>query len=173
MSKKLNIGCGRDVLKDYINLDIVKLPGVDIVHNLNKYPYPFKDNEFDKIYCNHVLEHVEDLIKIMGELKRISKPNAIIKIKGPHFSCGVNYRDPTHKRTFSYFTFNYFNNSFIEYDLPQFKVIERKLNTARTKPKILNPIFNPIFNLIPATYERFLCWIFPVSEVSFKLKVIK
>jgi SAM-dependent methyltransferase len=173
MPKKLNLGCGRDILKDYINLDIVKLPGIDIIHDLNKIPYPFKDNEFNEIYCNHVLEHVDDLIKTMEELKRISKPNAIIIIKGPHFSCGINYRDPTHKRAFSYFTFNYFDNSFIEYNLPQFKVIERKLNMARTKPKILNYMFNPILNLMPSIYERFFCWILPVSEVSFKLKVIK
>jgi len=173
MIKKLNLGCGRDVLKGYINLDVVKLPGVDIAHDLEKFPYPFKKDEFDYILCNHVLEHVDNLIKTMAELKRIAKPNAIIEIKGPHFSCGINYRDPTHKRAFSYFTFDYFNNEFIEYNLPQFKVIERKLKVARTKPKILNTLFNPIINSMPAVYERFFCWIFPASEVSFKIKVIK
>ena len=47
---KLNIGCGKKILNGYINLDVVKLPGVDIVHDLNKYPWPFKDNYFDEIY---------------------------------------------------------------------------------------------------------------------------
>ena len=35
---------------------------------------PFKDNEFDIILCNHVLEHIPDDIKAMQELSRILKP---------------------------------------------------------------------------------------------------
>jgi len=39
-STKLNIGCGKDIKEDYVNLDSVKLPEVDVVHNLDKYPWP-------------------------------------------------------------------------------------------------------------------------------------
>ena len=35
---------------------------------------PFKDNEFDIIFCNHVLEHIPDDTKAMQELYRIMKP---------------------------------------------------------------------------------------------------
>jgi SAM-dependent methyltransferase len=35
---------------------------------------PFKDNEFDVILCNHVLEHIPDDTKAMQELFRILKP---------------------------------------------------------------------------------------------------
>lgn len=35
---------------------------------------PFNDNSFDVIFCNHVLEHVEDADKCMQELYRIMKP---------------------------------------------------------------------------------------------------
>ena len=59
--KKLNLGSGEDIKKDYVNLDAVKLKGVDIVYNLNKYPWPLKDNEFDFIYCNNVLEHLDSI----------------------------------------------------------------------------------------------------------------
>lgn len=34
---------------------------------------PFKDNEFDLIFCNHVLEHIPDDTKAMQELYRIMK----------------------------------------------------------------------------------------------------
>ena len=36
---------------------------------------PFKDNEFDVILCNHVLEHIPDDTKAMQELYRILRPN--------------------------------------------------------------------------------------------------
>lgn len=35
---------------------------------------PFKDNSFDIILCNHVLEHIPDDTKAMKELYRIMKP---------------------------------------------------------------------------------------------------
>lgn len=35
---------------------------------------PFEDNSFDVIFCNHVLEHVDDDKKCMSELYRIMKP---------------------------------------------------------------------------------------------------
>ena len=105
---KLNLGCGSDIREDYINLDCVKQNGVDVVYDINKYPWPFKDNTFEKVFCSHTLEHVENLIKTMKEIWRISKPNAIIEIRVPHFSCGVYYRDITHKRPFSYFSMDYF-----------------------------------------------------------------
>jgi len=169
--KKLNLGCGNDIKKGYVNLDFIKQPGVDIVHNLNKFPWPFKDNTFDEVYASHVLEHVDDLIKTMEEIIRISKPESKIKIRVPHFSCGVSYRDPTHKRLFSYFTFDYFEKG--EYNLPKFKIIRKRLNFTRLSFTFLNPIINPIINLSPALYERFFCWVFPCSEVLFELKVVK
>lgn len=38
---------------------------------------PFNDNEFDIIFCNHVLEHIPDDTKAMQELYRVLKPNAM------------------------------------------------------------------------------------------------
>ena len=36
---------------------------------------PFKDNEFDVVFCNHVLEHISDDTKAMQELYRVLKKN--------------------------------------------------------------------------------------------------
>jgi SAM-dependent methyltransferase len=170
--EKLNFGCGEDGKVGYVNMDILKLPGVDVVHDFNKFPYPFKDNKFDFIYTSHVLEHLDDLIKVMGELKRISKPGAIIKIRVPHFSSGVSYRDPTHKRLFSYFTFDYFTDDCF-YGLTKFEIVRRKLNFTRFSFPSLNYIFNPLININQGIYERFFCWIFPCAEVLIDLRVIK
>lgn len=108
MVKKLNIGCGKDILKGYVNLDIVKLPGVDVVHDLEKTPYPFKDNEFDEIVAHQILEHISDLSKVMAELSRILKKGGRLKLDVPHFTSNTSFMDPTHKRLFAYSTFDYF-----------------------------------------------------------------
>jgi len=44
---------------------------------------PFKDNEFDVILCNHVLEHIEDDSKAMQELYRILKPKGMAILQVP------------------------------------------------------------------------------------------
>ena len=172
MDKKLNLGSGPDIKKGYVNMDILNMPGVDIVHDLNKFPWPIKANTFEEIYASHVLEHVDNLIEVMKELHRISKNHAKIIIRAPHFSCGVTYRDPTHKRAFSYFTYDYFTDKCF-YGLTKFKISKRKLNFTRWAFPFLNYIFNPLINLSPEIYERFFCWMLPCSECLFELEVIK
>jgi len=170
--KKLNLGCGKDIKKGWTNLDNIKLKGVDIIHDINKFPYPFKDNEFDEILCSHILEHVEDIIQTLRELHRITKNKGKIKIRSPHFSSGVGYWDLTHKRLFSYFSFDYFQGNCHWVDI-KFKILKRKINFTRLNFTFLNKIMNPLINLSPLLYERFLCWIIPSSEAIFLLKVIK
>lgn len=44
---------------------------------------PFKDNEFDVIFCNHVLEHIPDDTKAMQELYRVLKKGGIAILQIP------------------------------------------------------------------------------------------
>ncbi|MCB0458155.1 MAG: class I SAM-dependent methyltransferase [Flavobacteriaceae bacterium] len=45
---------------------------------------PFKDNSFDFIICNHVLEHIPDDTKAMQELYRVLAPNGIAILQVPY-----------------------------------------------------------------------------------------
>ncbi|TWP28468.1 class I SAM-dependent methyltransferase [Apibacter muscae] len=56
---------------DYITADLYS-PIVDVKADILN--LPFKDNEFDVIFCNHVLEHIEDDAKAISELYRTMKP---------------------------------------------------------------------------------------------------
>ncbi len=106
--KKLNLGCGNDIRKGYVNLDIAKLKGVDIVHNINKLPLPFQDNYFDEILCLDILEHVDSFIDVFQDLNRILKKKGVLVINVPHFTSSINYTDPTHKNIFSIRKFEFF-----------------------------------------------------------------
>jgi len=44
---------------------------------------PFKDNEFDVIFCNHVLEHIPDDTKAMQELYRVLKKGGMAILQIP------------------------------------------------------------------------------------------
>ncbi len=129
MNKKiLDIGCGNHKVPSAIGLDFVKIKGVDVVHNLNETPYPLKDNSFDIIYANQILEHLNiSLDESLRELCRICKPNGVIKITVPHALSVSAFGDPTHKRFFTYFTFDYFGlNEQSYYSKSRVKIIKRK-----------------------------------------------
>jgi len=67
--------CFLDVFKSMKNLDYLTAdlfsPIVDVKANILE--LPFEDNSFDVIFCNHVLEHIEDDSKAMSELYRVMR----------------------------------------------------------------------------------------------------
>lgn len=107
LPRKLNLGCGRDIRQGWINLDQARLPGVDVVHDLEQLPLPFGDDHFDHIHAKDVLEHVE-YIPLLAELHRVLRSGGTLQIQVPHFTSADNFIDPTHKKRFSIRTFEFF-----------------------------------------------------------------
>ncbi|MBE9029532.1 class I SAM-dependent methyltransferase [filamentous cyanobacterium LEGE 11480] len=171
---KLDFGCGQKKQPGYIGLDGFATPDVDVVHDFDQFPYPFEDNTFDEIVCNSSLEHVDDFMKTVVELHRIAKPGALIKVACPHYSGPDAYRDPTHKTFFSYFTFDVFDqgSSYLSPYHGLLKVKHRMFGVPRFTG-IISYLTKQIFNRLPMTYERYLCWIFPAKTVYYELQVIK
>jgi len=56
---------------------------------------PFDDETFDVVFCNHVMEHVEDDIKAMKELLRVMKVGAWAIIQSPvYMNLAQTIEDP-------------------------------------------------------------------------------
>lgn len=174
-SEKLNLGCGNDAKDGYVNVDKFAFKGADIIWDMNKTPFPFKENSFSEIIMNHVLEHVEDVPKTMEEVWRISKPGALIFIGVPYFT-GINaVKDPTHKHFFCVGTFEFFErgrlgNYFEELTKMNFKIIRKKIIYSNHR---LLKIINPLLNLHQGIYERFFCYLLPAQVLEVTLKAIK
>ncbi len=87
---KLNLGCGRvspQFFEDYVNVDLIKHPGVDVASNVKLLPFP--DNYADEIYASHILEHfgTYEVTDVLKEWLRVLKPGGLIRIAVPN---GIN-----------------------------------------------------------------------------------
>jgi len=88
--KVVDLGCGHDpymkadVYVDFYIEDDAQREGVPInreildtkefvLWDLNKYPYPFKDSEFDFVIASHIAEHLDNPMSFCQEIQRIGK----------------------------------------------------------------------------------------------------
>ena len=137
--RKLNLGCGMNIKKDYINLDRSKLVGVDVVHDADRYPWPFKNNYFDEVYARDVIEHLKDIFKVMNEIKRISKPGAKVILTVPYWHSSAAFY-PNHHYFFNVDSLKLFTEKDRSYDnYYGFKLEKIKLIPSRIG-KLIPPI---------------------------------
>jgi SAM-dependent methyltransferase len=108
---KLDIACGKNKTAGYTGIDIVALPGVDVVHDLTTYPWPFEAGSVGQIVCNHYVEHVEDAIAFFEELYRLLAPGGTAILRAPYYTSIRAVQDPTHRRMISERLLLYFNKA--------------------------------------------------------------
>lgn len=78
---------------EYLTGDLVS-PIADMHFDLHD--IPLEDNRFDIVFCNHVMEHVNDAIRCMSELNRVMKPGGWGIMQVPQdFSRDTTYEDPS------------------------------------------------------------------------------
>lgn len=111
----LNVGCGRNIREGWINLDSARLPGVDIVcdlDNLAQHPIELAGQSVERFLLSHVIEHVRDSLGLMQELWRLATPGAELVIRVPHGANDQAWEDPTHVRAYFPGSFGYFSQPF-------------------------------------------------------------
>lgn len=77
--------CFIDLFRAQSNLDYTTgdlfSPLADV--KMDIHDIPFDDNTFDVVFCNHVMEHVEDDIKCMSEIFRVLRPGGFAIMQVP------------------------------------------------------------------------------------------
>jgi hypothetical protein len=106
--RRIDIGCGPIPREGYAGVDIVPLPGVAIVRDVERHGLPFSDHTITHVHTAHFLEHVNDLVFVMNEIHRVCCANAIITISVPTLLGPFAAADPTHVHHFNARTFRYF-----------------------------------------------------------------
>lgn len=110
----LDIGCGASKQPgNFIGMDHQALPGVDVVHSWNDFPWPFEDESVLTIVASHVVEHVNPadghFLRWMDEAWRILKPGGQLAITTPYAGSPGYWQDPTHCNGCSEATWFYFS----------------------------------------------------------------
>jgi len=167
---RLNVGCGSDLKEGWINLDFYNASGVDVIHNLNELPYPFKDNTFDEILCLHVIEHLnpQEHIELFKELHRIPKQGAVITVKVPHFSTVIAKSHFTHYKLFGFRTLDVICDNLPgteKYLIGYFDELFKEIHFDKAK-KVCR-----LFSI--DHYEKLISYLFPATEIEVKLRVKK
>jgi SAM-dependent methyltransferase len=110
----VDIGCGKNKQgKDWFGIDYRKLPGVDLVQDLEKFPWTVPSESFNTAVANHVVEHIQPthgiFIEFMNEVWRILKPDGEFLIGAPYATSTGMLRDPTHVNFINEETWSYFD----------------------------------------------------------------
>jgi SAM-dependent methyltransferase len=104
----VELGCGPKKQAGRIGVDLVELPGVDIVADIEFGLHFLPDACVDEIHAHSIFEHIRNFEQLMREMLRVLKPGGKVFCFVPHFSNPYYFSDYTHIRFFGYYTFFYF-----------------------------------------------------------------
>jgi predicted SAM-dependent methyltransferase len=109
----LHLGCGMSRIAGAVNHDISRHSDhVNIAHDLDVFPWPWRSEEFDMIVAHDVVEHLRcDVQQWMDEAWRILVLGGSIDVRVPSYKHENAFTDPTHRRFFAVRTFDYWDRT--------------------------------------------------------------
>jgi SAM-dependent methyltransferase len=167
----LDVGCGSKKHPGAVGLDISADTDADIVHDLDVFPYPIEDDEFDEILMQDVLEHVAEPMGVAKELHRILRPGGRLQLRTPHFSSALAYSDPTHRHYYATTAIRYLADpGFSHYSSARYSVTHITLDLWL--PYRAAGIA-ALANRFPDPYEKYFAFRFPAMNIRAELIALK
>ena len=106
----LDVGAGKAIHPGFVGMDIRPLPGIDIVHDVEVFPWPLDDDAVSVIVMSHLVEHIKpwNQIPLMDECWRILEPDGLLLISTPYGGSFRYNQDPTHCSPWNEATVEYY-----------------------------------------------------------------
>lgn len=154
----LDIGVGSGVITHELGKYCKEVKGIDITDNrIIKKGYkfklikgthlPFKDNSFDIVISNHVIEHIKNQKNHIDEIYRILKPKGILYLATPNKYWPIE----------------------IHYHLPLLSMLPRKISTLILKLTKRSKIYD----IYPLSYNKLLRLLSKYRVFNLNYEIIK
>lgn len=94
----LDIGCSDHKTPGSVGMDKRAVTGVDIVHDLECFPWPLPDACAHRILCSHLIEHIKPWLSVqfLDECWRVMQPEGQLILATPYAGSPRFHQDPTH-----------------------------------------------------------------------------
>jgi len=173
--KIIHLGCGASKLTYAFGVDKLNFNDVNLIHDLNKIPWPIANNSYDLIFVHSALEHINDVVSFMEESWRILTNHGRIIITVPYFRIIDAFTDPTHKHFFTSESLNYFckNGGKLEnyqYSKAKFKKIGFWYGWPQPSRNPIIRLFKKFIHKHQKFYDQYLSILFPVKILIWELE---
>ncbi|MEO5657663.1 MAG: class I SAM-dependent methyltransferase [Nitrospiria bacterium] len=176
-SRILDVGCGINKLPGSLGIDRNPASRADVLVDLDRFPYPFRDNSFDGLQAVHVIEHVSDVIGAMEEFHRVVRPGGEVFLATPHYTDFSSFCDPTHKSHLTSFSMRYFsegdNAGYGYYSAARFEETSVRVKLLALWRWLGFEFLVNGSKRFRRFWEHYLCFIVRGKVIEWRLKVVK
>jgi SAM-dependent methyltransferase len=175
-SRTLDVGCGVKKYPGSIGIDRNVDSRADVLCDLDRFPYPFRDSTFAHIRAVHVIEHVSDVIHTMEEFHRLLIAGGEVYIATPHYTDFSSFCDPTHRWHLNSFSFRYFgenNAGFGYYTRCRFREKSVRVRLLAFWRYLGFEVLVNHFPRFRRFWEHYLCFVVRGKVIEFRLEAIK
>lgn len=171
----LHLGPGRDAVNG-VSVDLRRAVDPTVVADLEE-GLPFREAAFDAVYAISVVEHVRNLLLLMGEIHRVLKPGGFVAILTPHFSDDASFVDPTHCNHLSARSFDYLlhgaelSDRYGFYSSARFRTLRRLLMLKPPMNRV--PGLQWLCNRYVGAWERHWCYLVRGAGIYWELEAAK
>ena len=175
-SRTLDVGCGINKYPGAIGIDRNPRSRADVICNLDRFPYPFRDNSFASLRAIHVIEHVSDVIGAMEEFHRVVSPSGRVLIVTPHYTDFSSFCDPTHRWHLNSFSFRYFgpdHGGYDYYSLARFREVRVHVRLLAFWRWLGFEFLVNHFPRFRRFWEYYLCYVIRGKVMEFEFEALK
>jgi SAM-dependent methyltransferase len=172
----LDVGCGINKYPGAIGIDRNYNTRADVIADIDRVPFPFRDGAFREIRAIHVIEHVEDVIRTLEEFHRLSAPGGRIVIVTPHYTDFSSFCDPTHRWHLNSFSLRYFgedNGGFGYYSNVRFREISTHVRLLALWRYLGFEFLVNASRRFRRFWEFYLCYLIRGKVIEWQLEVLK